>query len=648
MGADFDLRINQDGQPQLLYIDKGKEKLDIGNKLSDFRIEKELGKGNFGSVYLVTSKLTNKLYAMKEIKSERYNNEEERLKIQKEVKSLENLNHPHVITYFSSFNENGNFYIITEYINGVSLEQLIKRVKEKGLFITEKNIWDFLVQILSGLFYLHEEKRIIHGNIKLENILYDKDKNLKISDFGISAMNNKNVEEMKKCHGIPIGSFKFLPPELINNGTYDFKSDIYMLGLAMLNLVQGKLPEENGLNNENELYFTLNKSVHFPNYYSDDIKNFIKDLLTVNKNERPSTKDAFNGALSFYTVAYLKTTSIITVLQCFYSIPTMKDYFNSDEIQEYIKNDKHVRNYLSTKEIKWAFNYINSNNFNYNEVKIQALRLRLLYYAGEEKYRKMTEIEVGKVIDDICNNLHKELNKNKSLKNEREPGSNNLNEELINYKEESIDESDEQKVRESACKRYQERYRSKISDLIYFLSNTTYQCPHCNNHVKTSINFCYAFVLYPERAFIWLGQKKLTIYNLFQHCCKKKLFTDMNQFCKNCDKIQKDVKIFQQFYFCPLNLILLFDYPLKYNFILQIEEFIDISDFVIRKDINNPKYRLIGAIFTEKKDNMTKYVSYTKDSNGEWKYFNGKSYENSNLTELQNHENIEVLFYTSL
>ena len=67
MGADFDLRINQDGQPQLLYIDKGKEKLDIGNKLSDFRIEKELGKGNFGSVYLVTSKLTNKLYAMKEI-----------------------------------------------------------------------------------------------------------------------------------------------------------------------------------------------------------------------------------------------------------------------------------------------------------------------------------------------------------------------------------------------------------------------------------------------------------------------------------------------------------------------------------------------------------------------------------------------------
>ena len=98
------------------------------------------------------------------------------------------MNHPHVITYFSSFNENGNFYIITEYINGRSLLELIKSVKEEGKVITEKYMWDFLLQILSGLCYLHEGKRIIHGDIKLENILYDKEKNLKISDFGISAI----------------------------------------------------------------------------------------------------------------------------------------------------------------------------------------------------------------------------------------------------------------------------------------------------------------------------------------------------------------------------------------------------------------------------------------------------------------------------
>ena len=90
MGADFEFTITKDGKPQLLFIDKGRKKVNVGNKLSDFSIERKLGQGHFGSVYLVKSKLTNKLYAMKEIKAERYNSDEQRLEIQKEIKLLEN------------------------------------------------------------------------------------------------------------------------------------------------------------------------------------------------------------------------------------------------------------------------------------------------------------------------------------------------------------------------------------------------------------------------------------------------------------------------------------------------------------------------------------------------------------------------------
>ena len=72
MGADFDFSLDENGKPQFLFIDKGKKKLNVGNKLSDFNIEKQIGKGNFASVYLVKSKITNKVYAMKEIKAERY------------------------------------------------------------------------------------------------------------------------------------------------------------------------------------------------------------------------------------------------------------------------------------------------------------------------------------------------------------------------------------------------------------------------------------------------------------------------------------------------------------------------------------------------------------------------------------------------
>ena len=338
----------------------------------------------------------------------------------------------------------------------------------------------------------------------------------------------------------------------------------------------------------------------------------------------------------------------MSALQCFYSITALKKYFNSDKIQEIVKNDEDKMKYLMTRTVKKAFNFINPNYFNYNEIKAQCLKLRLLFYSKEEKFLKMTEINIMKVLEDICNNLHKELNKNKSIKNESEPGINNLNEELINKKEENIDESNEKKVFESACKNYQEIYRSKISDLIYFLENTTHKCPNCNNKIKTKITFQIGYALYPERAAISLKQKKLSVYNLFQHVCKQRLFNCFNEFCKYCDKSLQNIIKIMNFYICPLNLILMFDYKNANDFVLEIEEFLDISDFVIRKDVNNPKYRLIGVIFSEKNEDGIKYFSYTKDGNQQWKYFNGKSYEDSNLNELQNHKNIEVLFYTSL
>ena len=647
MGTDYDFTINQNGQPQLLYIDKGKKKTNVGNKLSDFTIEKELGKGHFGSVYLVTSKLTNKVYAMKEIKSDRYANEAERLEIQKEVKLLENLNHPNVITYFSSFSENGNFYIILEYINGGSFQDLIKLTKEKGKLIDEKKIWDSLVQILSGLLYLHENKKIIHRDIKPDNILFDKEGNVKISDFGISAINNSEADDILRCHGTRIGPVQFMAPEMINGGNYGFKSDIYMLGLTFYIFMSGQMPEKK-IMQDNSIFIALNEGTSLPNYYSEDVKQFIKELLTVNENERPSARDAFIGALSLYTVKYLKITSILTVLQCFYAILPLRTYFQSEKVQQIINSDEGDRNYLTTETVKKALYVMNPNKFDYNEVKIQCLRLRLLFYAKEEKLRRLPEIDVVTVVEDICNNLHKELNRFKSRNYDSMPGSNNLNEESGNNNEYDVDESNEEQVMRAACKKNQESYRSRISDLIYFIVKTTNQCPECDKKIKITGTFHCAYCLRPERCAAWLGKTKLTICDLFNHSCKKRLFYDINLYCQNCNKNQKEIKIFKYFYTCPLNLILAFNYSNEDNFILEKEEFIDISEFVERKDINSPKYRLIAAIFTEKENDVTKYVSYTRDSNGLWKFYNGKTYENSSLTDLQNHKRIEALFYTSI
>ena len=274
MGGDIELMTDTNGKPQLLFIDKGGKKVNVGSKLSDFTVVKKLGEGHFGSVNLVSSKITKKLYAMKEIKEDRYASDDQRLEVQKEIKLLENLHHPHVITYFTSFRENGNFYIVTEYINGGSMLDLLKKNVAQGKYIEEKTIWDLIVQSLSGLLYLHENKKIIHRDIKPDNILLDLEGRLKISDFGVSAIKSEEVEELVKCHGTVAGPIQFMAPEMCFGGTYDFKSDIYMLGLTFFFMMSNDLPEKKI--RFGPIFLPIkNPDAKIPDIYSATLKKFI-------------------------------------------------------------------------------------------------------------------------------------------------------------------------------------------------------------------------------------------------------------------------------------------------------------------------------------------------------------------------------------
>ena len=647
MGADFDFSIDESGRPLILSIDKGKKKIEVGNKLSDFTIEKQLGKGDLSTVYLVQSKITNKAYAMKEIKSDRYSNDSQRLEVQKEIKLLENLDHPHIITYFSSFNENGNFYIITEYLNGGSLQYVLNTSKEKGRLINEEKLWDVLVQVLNGLTYLHYNKNIIHRDIKPDNILFDKDGNIKITDFGISAVNKDDADESIKCHKTQIGSAQFMSPEMAQGSGYDYKSDIYMLGIMLYNLMSGELPQKNIIQNNN-VYVALNQNSKLPDYYSKDLKDFVKKLLNVDPNERPSSKEAYLLATSFYTVKYMKFSSILSAMRCFLAIPTFAEFFQTEKINELIRNDRR-KDYIVTKTIKEAFEAINSYNFNYDEARIQCLKFRMLFYIKEESQRKLPEIKIPTFIEDLCNNFHSEISNYKGYKLNPKPGNNTLNEEELNYKEEKVDESDEVKVMDSACQRFQERFRSKISSLLYFIIKTSYQCIECNNNIKTSPVFHCAYSLLPERAANRLGKKKVNMNDLFLHTSLTRIYEGNKLFCKNCNKNQEKYKQTKVLYTLPKNLILAIEYSNEKSFELEIDEFIDITDYVERKDICKAKYRLIGAIFHEQLEGEPKkYVSYTREESGEWKYCNGRYISNSDLNELRTHDHLEALVYSSV
>ena len=621
------------GKPQLLFIDKGGKKVNVGSKLSDFTIVKKLGEGHFGSVNLVTSKITKKLYAMKEIKENRYDSEQQILEIQKEIRLLENLHHPHVITYFTSFRENGNFYIVTEYINGGSFEDLLKKNISQGKFIEEKTIWDLLVQSLSGLLYLHENKKIIHRDIKPDNILLDLEGRVKISDFGVSAIKSEKVEEYVKCHGTVAGPIQFMSPEMCFGGSYDFKSDIYMLGLTFFFMMSNDLPEKKI--RFGPIFLPIkNPNAKIPDTYSPTLKKFIEKLLN-NPEERPSTKRAYSEAIAFYTCKYLQVTSIFSTLECFLSIPAIGPYFKSEKIQSYIDSDESNENrkYVVTKIFKEGLFYADPNNFDYELAKVECIKLRLMLYAGKENKNKDTEINLFDLVPDLLGHLHKELNKDSS------------NSEAKN--EEQIDNTNEQAVLTSTMKRFSEKYRSKITDQFFYLSKTIHECPDCQRIIRYSSDIFSVCIMRPDRAAIYLDKKNLNIIDLFKHYRKKRLYTNENTYCKFCGKNQEKVNRSKVFYTSPYNLILEIEYEDEKEFNLTIDEVINIQDFVEMKNLSTVNYNLVGAIFKEKNENeYKKYVSFTKKTNGGWIYFDGNTIKESSFNELAKHNNLQMLFYS--
>ena len=484
----MEFMIDNNGLPRFLAIDKGGENVNVGSRLSDFVIVRSLGEGHFGSVKLVKSNITNKLYAMKEIKSSRYQSEKQRQSVEKEIKLLENLHHPNVITYFKSFRENGNFYIIIEYINGGSLEDLLLENIQNKRRITEKKIWDLLIQSLSGLLYLHEKRKIIHRDIKPDNLLLDSDGRLKISDFGVSAIQSENADEALKCHYTVAGPIQFMAPEVALGDIYDFKSDIYMLGLTFFFLMSNQLPEKK-LTIGPLIIPVKNPNAKLPDCYSPKLRLFVEKLLKP-VEQRPTACVAYNEALDYYNSKYLKTTSICSTLLCLFSIPTINKYFKGQSIAKRLREDEEngTEKYIITKTFKDTFYSLDPLKFNAGKARLECLKLRLILYSDNERIGHSEELELYGFIAHLLLKLHNELNKFKG-KESRDSTE--------------IDETNENAVLEREVKRFITYYKSKISDEFYYLTKVADSCPDCGNVIRYFCGINSLCAMYPERTAIY-------------------------------------------------------------------------------------------------------------------------------------------------
>ena len=259
---------------------------DVGNKLSDFEIIKELGKGSYATVYKVKSRLNSNIYVMKKMELNHLKPRQQQ-ECYREVSILRKVSHQHIIKYYSSFLENEILYIIMEYAELGDLYSLIKHYKKHSKYFDEIDLWRIASDILSGLEYLHSQK-IIHRDIKCLNLFITKDRHIKIGDLGVSTI----TSGMDNLHYTRVGTPLYISPELVKQKPYDYKTDIWSFGCSLYHLASLEPPFSGG--NLIVLGNNIVKGVPklLPHQYSNELRAFIDKMLEKKPEKRPSAKEA--------------------------------------------------------------------------------------------------------------------------------------------------------------------------------------------------------------------------------------------------------------------------------------------------------------------------------------------------------------------
>ena len=169
-----------------------------------YEILKSIGEGGMANVYLAHDKILDRDVAIKVLRGDLENNEKFIRRFQREAKSVSDLSHPNIVEVYDVGEEDGQHYIVMEYIDGKTLKQLI----QKRGSLTVPEVIDIMAQLTDGLAQAHDAY-IIHRDIKPQNIMILDNGMIKITDFGIAM--SMNATQLTQTNSV-MGSVHYLPP----------------------------------------------------------------------------------------------------------------------------------------------------------------------------------------------------------------------------------------------------------------------------------------------------------------------------------------------------------------------------------------------------------------------------------------------------
>ncbi|CAN6629210.1 hypothetical protein TRVA0_012S00694 [Trichomonascus vanleenenianus] len=214
---------------QLASLELGVEfKLDL--RMEDFEKISELGSGNGGMVTKVMHTPTQTVMARKVIHIEA--KEAIRRQIVRELHIMHDCHSKHIVEYYGAFTHESDVIMCMEYMDCGSLDRVLKKHGP----ICEPIIAKITGDVLEGLTYLYDEHRIIHRDVKPSNILVNSRGQIKLCDFGVSG------ELINSIADTFVGTSSYMSPERIQGAPYTVKSDVWSLGITLVELAIGKFP----------------------------------------------------------------------------------------------------------------------------------------------------------------------------------------------------------------------------------------------------------------------------------------------------------------------------------------------------------------------------------------------------------------------
>ncbi|OMJ84879.1 hypothetical protein SteCoe_13937 [Stentor coeruleus] len=261
----------------------------INGKEIQWRVIELIGSGGFGQVMKVMNIKSGKIFAVKKLFYNPANETQQRFidSLIQEIRILKKLKHKNIIKYLGSEILEGNYCMYIEYLSGGSLAKLLYLLG--GL--SEITVRAYTKQILKGIRFLHENG-IIHRDLKSENILLDFNGKIKLCDFGSSKKYENDLVESGDIQSIK-GSLPWMAPEVMKQGGYGRKADIWSLGCVVLEMLTAK-PPWNDIENQVMLMMKVaiyNEIPMIPNNISDNCKDFLNKCLQRDFNLRPTVQE---------------------------------------------------------------------------------------------------------------------------------------------------------------------------------------------------------------------------------------------------------------------------------------------------------------------------------------------------------------------